>query len=57
MTYGDLENGELRCTSCETPVHPLETFPGGICLSCYRPTGEALHRTMTAEKLTKMWGG
>lgn len=47
----------VKCTQCGEMVDPLAVFPGGICLECYTPVGEALHRTMTAEKLARMWGG
>lgn len=47
----------LVCTGCKQEVDPLAVFPGGRCLECYRPEGERLARTMTAEKLTAMWGG
>lgn len=23
------------CTNCKADVHPLEEFPGGICLTCH----------------------
>ncbi len=45
------------CTQCGEMVDPLTLFPGGLCLPCYTPIGEAEARTMTAEKLTAMWGG
>ena len=45
------------CTGCASPVGYLEVFPGGRCLECYRPEGERMARTMTAEKLARMWGG
>lgn len=47
----------FTCTNCGTVDSYLAEFPGGICLECYRPEGERLHRTMTAEKLAEMWGG
>ena len=48
---------EIKCAQCGETVHPLEMFPGGLCLTCWEPIGEAEARTMTAEKLTEMWGG
>ena len=44
------------CTKCGKEVDPLEVFPGGLCLGCYTPIGEAEARTMTADKLARMWG-
>jgi len=55
MSDGDEKT--LLCTKCGWVVHPLEVFPGGLCLDCYRPIGEREARTMTAEKLARMWGG
>ncbi len=45
------------CKSCGTDVDSLAVFPGGLCLPCYRPVGERLARTMTADDLTRAWGG
>ena len=45
------------CIDCGNKVHNLEVFPGPRCLKCWTPIGEAEARTMTAEKLTRMWGG
>lgn len=45
------------CKGCQAPVDPLAVFPGGLCLTCWEPIGEAEAKTMTAEKLTRMWGG
>ena len=45
------------CIDCGTEVENLEAFPGPRCLPCWEPIGEAEFRTMTAEKLTAMWGG
>ena len=47
----------MKCAKCGNDVHELEVFPGGLCLPCWTPIGEAEARTMTAEKLTRMWGG
>jgi hypothetical protein len=44
------------CTTCGHEVHPLDVFPGGICLDCYSKTAEA-NRLVTADELTVMWGG
>jgi hypothetical protein len=44
------------CSQCQTELHPLDVFPGGLCLPCWTPIGEAEARTMTAEKLARMWG-
>jgi hypothetical protein len=48
---------ETTCTQCSATVDTLAVFPGGLCLECYTPIGEREARTMTAEKLTRMWGG
>ncbi len=46
----------IFCPSCGVYFHPLDVFPGGICLNCYKVTPEA-NRDITAEELTRMWGG
>jgi hypothetical protein len=51
------ENEMLKCKKCHAPVDELAVFPGGICLECYRPEGERIFRTMTADRLAQMWGG
>jgi len=53
----ELIDRKVNCTMCKNTISELAVFPGGICLDCYRPIGNALHRTMTADKLTTMWGG
>ncbi len=50
------EECAMECTKCHTEVDPLEVFPGGLCLICWEPIGNAEARTMTAEKLARMWG-
>ena len=47
----------VKCSQCGTETDPLAVFPGGLCLDCWRPIGDAEARTMTAEKLARMWGG
>lgn len=44
------------CAKCGEIVDPLAMFPGGLCLPCWEPIGNAEARTMTAEKLARMWG-
>jgi predicted amidophosphoribosyltransferase len=46
-----------NCSKCQAPITPLDAFPGDLCLSCYTPIGDRLQRTMTADRLTRMWGG
>lgn len=46
-----------RCSKCGEEIDPLAVFPGGLCLPCYTPIGDAEAETMTAEKLAQMWGG
>lgn len=51
------EPGFHTCTECgRDDVDPLCVFPGGRCLVCWEPCGEAEARTMTADKLARMWG-
>lgn len=50
------EQATVKCTSCQAETHPLDIFPGGICLECYKVTPEA-NREITAEELAVMWGG
>ena len=45
------------CIDCQASVDNLEVFPGPRCLKCWEPIGNEEAKTMTAEKLTKMWGG
>lgn len=45
-----------ECTKCHAETDELAVFPGGLCLECWRPIGDAEARTMTAEKLARMWG-
>jgi hypothetical protein len=45
------------CITCGAKVDNLEVFPGPRCLKCWEPIGNAEARTMTAAKLTRMWGG
>lgn len=52
-----LESKTVSCKQCNAETDTLALFPGGICLDCYRPEGERVARTMTAEKLAAMWGG
>lgn len=47
---------EPACSTCETPVDPLEVFPGGLCLPCYAATPEG-RRVPTAEEVVALWGG
>jgi hypothetical protein len=47
----------VKCTKCKSTVDPLAVFPDGLCLECYRPIGDKIAETMTAEDLTAMWGG
>lgn len=58
--YGYHDNAcpalRVACAECGDLVNPLTVFPGGRCLECWRPIGDAEARTMTAEKLTAMWG-
>jgi len=48
---------DLKCADCGRIIDVLESFPGDRCLECWRPIGDAQARTMTADKLTRMWGG
>lgn len=50
-------NAACDCIGCGASVGYLEVFPGPRCLPCWEPIGNAEARTMTAEKLTRMWGG
>jgi hypothetical protein len=45
------------CRDCGTTVDDLEVFPGPRCLSCWTPIGNVEARSMTADRLTRMWGG
>jgi predicted Zn-ribbon and HTH transcriptional regulator len=49
----------ITCSSCGTEVDPLELFPGDKCLKCHSedPQVQRDLRNMTAEDLSRMWGG
>ena len=32
---GLLMGGAVTCKRCGAEVHPLEVFPGGVCLECH----------------------
>jgi len=57
MAAKGVEFETAPCAKCKAPTDTLASFPGGICLECYRPQGERIAHTMTADKLTAMWGG
>lgn len=44
------------CTSCNTPTDNLALFPNNLCMNCYAVTEQGT-RIVTAEELTRMWGG
>lgn len=44
------------CTNCAKDTDNLALFPGKLCLDCYSLTYEA-RRPITAQELTRMWGG
>jgi hypothetical protein len=46
-----------KCIGCGAEVDHLEVFPGPRCLACWTPIGEAEAKTMTARRLSRMWGG
>jgi hypothetical protein len=46
----------IICTGCRCEVHPLEVFPGPLCLTCYEKKMEGTPLP-TAEEITAMWKG
>ena len=44
------------CNGCKKEVEPYGMFPGDVCVDCWALTDEA-NRPITAEELTRMWGG
>ena len=48
-----------QCTDCGRRIDEMDAFPKGRCLDCHAAAPEIQHqtRTMTAEKLARMWGG
>ena len=48
-----------KCADCGSDVDPLDMFPGQRCLACYKdaPETRVMVRGMTAQTLTRMWGG
>lgn len=57
MVYVMTDNDEptVTCTQCGEDTHWLATFPGGICLDCYRDSVDG-HAPLTAESVRRMWG-
>lgn len=46
----------IICVTCHNEVHPLEVFPGPLCLTCYAKTQEDAPMP-TADEIVAMWGG
>ena len=46
----------INCKKCEGVTDTLALFPGDICLDCYKLT-PAAYAPITAQQLTRMWGG
>lgn len=48
----------IICADCGKSIDPLEEFPKGRCLECHAKAPEVreMTRTMTAERLARMWG-
>jgi hypothetical protein len=46
----------INCAKCNNETNRLAIFPGGLCVECYSVTPEA-NREITAQELTRMWGG
>ena len=45
-----------KCKECAVEIHPLEQFPGCVCLECWAKAKEN-EPLVTADELTRMWGG
>lgn len=50
-----MEQETVDCAKCGETVSTLATFPGGICLDCYKQTPDA-RRPLSAEDVRGMWG-
>lgn len=44
------------CSKCGEEIAQYSEFPGVMCLDCYSVSPEGM-RMVTAEELTRMWGG
>ena len=49
----------MKCADCGKLVDPLEIFPKDRCLDCHAKAPEVQRdlAAMTADDLTRMWGG
>lgn len=47
---------DRNCKGCGKHVEEFGMFPGDVCVDCWALTEEA-NRPITAEELTRMWGG
>jgi hypothetical protein len=50
------EKRATKCVVCSQPVTFLDTFPGDLCLNCYRQTPEA-NAPITADALVAAFRG
>lgn len=46
----------MTCTTCSTTIHPLEVFPGQVCLPCWAASPQG-SKIPTAEEVIALWGG
>ena len=44
----------IKCSKCESEIHPLAVFPNGLCVECYALTAEA-NALLTGEGVANMW--
>jgi len=44
----------IKCSKCESEIHPLAVFPNGLCVECYALTAEA-NAPLTGEGVANMW--
>lgn len=51
-----VDMASTECKQCGSETDELATFPGGICLDCYRQTPEA-NAPLTSADVVAMWGG
>ena len=47
----------MNCTTCNTITDRLDMFPGNVCLECWAQSFHDGKRMVSAQELTRMWGG
>lgn len=48
---------KTTCTECKASIHPLEVFPGPLCLKCYAKQTEEVTIQEHYETIMRVFGG